>query len=56
MPFYCLMQNEQVQVHGSNQRVTGLVRRPTEPTQRPSEDIGVDEFEIMVSTTPPCRT
>jgi hypothetical protein len=44
--FYCLMQNENVQVHGSDQRVTGLVSVQQNYTQRPSEDIGVDEFEL----------
>jgi hypothetical protein len=44
--FYCLMQNENVQVHGSDQRVTGLVSVQQNYTQRPPENIGVEEFEL----------
>jgi hypothetical protein len=44
--FYCLIQNEDVRVHGSEQRVTGLLSVQQNYTQRPPHDIGVDEFEL----------
>lgn len=44
--FYCLMQNEQVSVQCSEQRVTGVLSVRYHRTQQPEHDIGVEVFEF----------
>lgn len=50
--FVSFMQNPQVDLHLSQQRVTGLVALQQRRTQEPPEDIGVEIFEFW---TPPRR-
>ncbi len=44
--FFCLMQNEHVRIHCSEQRITGLLRVAYKETQSPPPDISVETFEI----------
>jgi hypothetical protein len=44
--FFCLLQNPAVSVHGSSQRVTGLVSTVNYQAQTPPEEIGVESFEF----------
>ncbi|WP_420799277.1 FAD-dependent oxidoreductase [Ktedonospora formicarum] len=44
--FLCAMQNEKVALHGSEQRLTGLLTTKYNRTQEPPEDIGVEAFEM----------
>jgi hypothetical protein len=44
--FFCLMKNERVSVRCSQQRVTGILSVAYRRTQKPSEDMGVETFEI----------
>lgn len=44
--FYCLLQNEHIAVHCSQQRLTGVLSVAHRWTQRPTEDIGVQSFEM----------
>ncbi|MBZ0299949.1 MAG: FAD-dependent oxidoreductase [Anaerolineae bacterium] len=50
--FVCLLPNEQVHVHLSSQRVTGLLAVQQHRLQEPPADIGVETFEFW---TPPRR-
>lgn len=51
--FYCLMQNEHVQVHGSEQRLTGVLTLIHRRKQAPEQDIGVEHFEFWSPTRRP---
>jgi hypothetical protein len=44
--FVCLTKNEHVRVHGSQQRVTGVLSVRHTRTQKPQHDIGVETFEM----------
>jgi hypothetical protein len=50
--FVCVLANEAVTLHLSQQRVTGLLALQHRRTQEPPPDIGVDTFEMW---TPPRR-
>jgi len=50
--FVCVMENPQVSLHLSNQRVTGLIALYHRRLQEPPSDIGVEIFEFW---TPPRR-
>jgi hypothetical protein len=44
--FYCLLANEQVAVHTSEVRLTGVLSVAHRWDQRPTDDIGVETFEM----------
>ena len=44
--FYCLMANEHVTVHTSEQRLTGVLSLVYRHTQQPERDIGVEIFDF----------
>lgn len=44
--FFCLMKNEQVSVHLSEQRITGVLSVYHHHDQKPATEIGVDHFEF----------
>jgi hypothetical protein len=51
--FVCLMKNEHVRVHGSQQRVTGILSVRHTRTQKPQHDIGVETFEMWCPSRRP---
>lgn len=44
--FYCLLQNPKVSVHTSEQRLTGVLSVIRAYKQAPTEDVGVESFEV----------
>lgn len=44
--FFCLLQNPAVSVHGSSQRLSGVLSVANYHAQNPPEEIGVDSFEF----------